>query len=51
MSKEFIQCPKDPKNLYYREACEEIFRKGHIRFWCKKCTAFKDNPVPVSSGD
>jgi hypothetical protein len=42
MSKSLIKCPKDPKMKYYREACEEIFRKGDIRNWCKSCEFFQD---------
>ena len=42
MGKSFIKCPKDPKVKYYRDVCEEIFRKGNIRNWCKSCEAFQD---------
>ena len=42
MDKTFIQCPKDPKIQYYRDVCKEIFRKGDMRNWCKKCEVFQD---------
>jgi len=38
----FIKCPKDPKKQYRREVCEEIFRKGDLRAWCKTCEVFQD---------
>jgi len=41
MDKELIPCPKDPRNQYFPEYCEEIFRKGNIRYWCKECPQFK----------
>jgi hypothetical protein len=47
MAKAFIQCPKDPKMKYYREACVEIFRKGNLRSWCKTCEIFQDQSKPT----
>ncbi|MBF0120511.1 MAG: hypothetical protein HQK79_16875 [Desulfobacterales bacterium] len=42
MSIKLIKCPKDPEIKYYREVCEEIFRKGRLRYWCKECNLFKN---------
>jgi hypothetical protein len=42
MKKAIIRCPKDPKMQYYREVCQDIFRKGDIRNWCKNCEVFQD---------
>ncbi len=41
MDKSFVKCPKDPKNQYYRKVCQEVFRKGNIRNWCKSCEVFQ----------
>jgi len=49
MDKSFIKCPKDPKMKYYREVCEDIFRKGDLRSWCKTCEVFQD--VKEASGE
>ena len=45
MSKQFVKCPKDPRKEYLREVCEEIFRKGRFRHWCRTCEQFQDNPA------
>ena len=42
MTKDMIQCPKDSKIMYQRDVCENVFRKGNIRCWCKTCEAFQD---------
>ncbi len=41
MSEELVTCPKDPELHYFRKFCEELFRKGNIRSWCKSCTKFQ----------
>jgi hypothetical protein len=43
-----VRCPREPKNRYYREVCEEIFRKGGIRTWCKTCEIFEDEKKSVN---
>ena len=40
MPKEMVACPRDSKILYSRDVCENVFRKGDIRVWCKSCEAF-----------
>ena len=42
MGKLLIKCPRDPRNHYLREVCEEIFRKNDLRYWCKACEAFQE---------
>lgn len=40
MIEKTIHCPKDPDLHYYREICQEIFRKSDMRHWCKQCERF-----------
>jgi hypothetical protein len=40
MTEQWVQCPKDPRVEYRREVCENIFRKGNYRLWCKDCEKF-----------
>jgi hypothetical protein len=35
MTKDMVQCPKDSKIMYQRDVCENVFRKGNIRCWCR----------------
>jgi hypothetical protein len=42
MTKDMVQCPKDSKIMYQRDVCENVFRKGNIRCWCKTCEVFQD---------
>ena len=42
MTKDMVQCPKDSKIMYQRDVCENVFRKGNIRCWCKTCELFRD---------
>jgi hypothetical protein len=35
-----IRCPREPENRYYREVCEEVFRKTGFRTWCQTCEVF-----------
>lgn len=42
MTKDMVRCPKDSKIMYQRDVCENIFRKGSIRCWCKTCELFRD---------
>jgi hypothetical protein len=44
MSQNYNTCPKDPEIMYFREVCENIFRKGSLRSWCKTCELFQDKP-------
>ena len=41
MSDKYIRCPKDPKMMYLKDVCENIFRKETYRSWCKSCQNFK----------
>ena len=41
MAEEIIICPKDTEKQYFRSVCEDVFRKGNIRHWCKDCEAFR----------
>ena len=43
MTKDMVQCPKDSKIMYQRDVCENIFRKGNVRCWCKTCELFRDD--------
>ena len=45
MSKQFVTCPRDPKNKYLKKVCEEIFRKNDLRYWCKSCELFQDKKM------
>lgn len=40
MAEKFVQCPKDPKMMYLKEICENVFRKNGFRTWCQKCQNF-----------
>ena len=42
MQAKMIKCPKDAQVMYSREVCENVFRKGNIRTWCKTCEIFQD---------
>ena len=44
MAKEMVKCPKDAKVMYSRDVCENVFRKGDIRIWCKTCEVFSNDP-------
>ena len=46
MTDQWVQCPKDPRMQYRREVCENIFRKGSYRLWCKDCEKF--HPVEIT---
>jgi len=47
MVQSFVKCPKDPEMQYDRDVCQEIFRKGDIRNWCKQCEVFQDQKEPA----
>ena len=49
MTKDMVQCPKDSKIMYQRDVCENIFRKGNMRCWCKTCELFKDEDQETES--
>lgn len=42
MTEDMVKCPKDTKIMYQRDVCENIFRKGNLRCWCKNCEIFRD---------
>ena len=42
MTEDMVTCPKDTKIMYQRDVCENIFRKGDLRCWCKHCEVFRD---------
>ncbi len=44
MSEELIQCPHDPGNYYFRSVCDDIFRRGGLRRWCRECPHFEKQP-------
>lgn len=48
---ELISCPKDQNKHYFRSSCEDIFRKGNIRYWCKDCIIFKSENVLDHCGE
>lgn len=43
MQKRMVKCPRDAKVMYSREVCENTFRKGNIRIWCKHCEIFSSD--------
>ena len=45
MADKYIRCPKDPKMMYLKDVCENIFRKEAYRTWCKSCQNFQ-RPLP-----
>lgn len=47
MIKDMVQCPKDSDIMYEREICENIFRKGDMRCWCKTCEIFHKEEHPT----
>jgi hypothetical protein len=42
LNNQLIKCPRDPRLEYYRDICQNVFRKGKARFWCKQCEMIKD---------
>ncbi len=46
VEKRVLICPQDPKNLYFAEVCETVFRKSEYRPWCRKCHHFTDHSQP-----
>ena len=40
--KKMIKCPRDTQVMYSRDVCENTFRKGNIRIWCKTCEVFQE---------
>lgn len=36
-------CPKDPRNHYFAEVCETVFRTSKFRPWCEKCAHLTPN--------
>jgi len=49
MIKDMVQCPKDSDIMYEREICENIFRKGDVRCWCKTCEIFRKEEHPADA--
>jgi len=43
VKKDMVECPRDAKILYSRDVCENVFRKGEIRIWCKTCEVFNND--------
>ena len=51
MAGKMIECPRDTQTKYNRDECENVFRKGDIRVWCKTCEAFGGKGENTAQGD
>ncbi|MCG6911037.1 MAG: hypothetical protein LJE94_13055 [Deltaproteobacteria bacterium] len=51
MAGKMIECPRDTQTKYNRDVCENVFRKGDIRVWCKTCEAFGGKGENTAQGD
>lgn len=50
MQQEMVECPRDAKVMYSRDVCENVFRKGDIRVWCKTCEVFSKDQAEANQG-